>query len=223
MILANIMATNAETESEETLVSRIETDLLAGHFRPGEWLKQADIEANYDANRFDVRMALLDLKARQLIEHIPNRGFRVINLSEREREELFETRIILETAAAKLAAERISDETIDELETLVREFQAQIDIAELDVLRGLNGQFHDLLYQSSGNSLLASEIKALRQRGLPGTRGGGLTWRTMAGISQSNEDHRKMVALLRARDGDGLAEVINEHLSIWRKYLPKAQ
>lgn len=221
--LAIIMATKIETESAETLVSRIEADLLGGHFRPGEWLKQADIEANYEANRFDVRMALLDLKARQLIEHIPNRGFRVINLSEREREELFETRIILETAAAKLAAERILDETIDKLEALVREFESRMDTAEVDELRALNGQFHDLLYQSSGNSLLASEIKALRQRGLPGTRGGGLTWRTMAGITQSHEDHLKMVTLLRARDGDGLAEVIREHLSIWRKYLPNTQ
>ena len=113
------------------MISRIEADLLGGHFRPGEWLKQADIEASYDANRFDVRMALLDLKARQLIEHIPNRGFRVINLSEREREELVETRIILETAAATLAATRIADETIDELESLVHEFEAQMETAEV--------------------------------------------------------------------------------------------
>ncbi|WP_165799518.1 GntR family transcriptional regulator [Sphingomonas oleivorans] len=202
-------------------MSRIEADLLAGHFRPGEWLKQADVEANYNANRFDVRMALLDLKARQLIEHIPNRGFRVINLSEREREELFETRSILETAAAKLAAERISDETIAELEAIVRQFEVQMETAELDELRALNGRFHDLLYQSSGNSLLAEEIKALRQRGLPGARGGGLAWRTMAGILQSHEDHVRMIALLRARDGDGLAEAICGHLNMWRKYLPK--
>lgn len=217
------MATKIETDPGNSLVSRIEADLLAGHFRPGEWLKQADIEANYDANRFDVRMALLDLKARQLIEHIPNRGFRVINLSEREREELFETRTILETAAARLAAERITEETIDALAELVREFEDRMDIAEIDELRALNGQFHDLLYLASGNSLLANEIKALRQRGLPGTRGGTLTWRTMAGISQSNQDHMKMVEMLRARDGDSLAEIIREHLSIWRKYLPKSQ
>lgn len=216
------MATKIETESQETLISRIEADLLGGHFRPGEWLKQADIEASYDANRFDVRMALLDLKARQLIEHIPNRGFRVINLSEREREELVETRIILETAAARLAATRIADETIDELENLVHEFEAQMETAEVEDLRALNGRFHDLLYQSSGNSLLAGEIKALRQRGLPGTRGGGLAWRTVAGISQSNNDHIRMVELLRAHDGDGLAKLVEGHLTNWREYLPKS-
>lgn len=216
------MATKLDEETKESLVSRIEADLLSGHFRPGEWLKQADVESHYDANRFDVRMALLDLKARQLIEHVPNRGFRVINLSEREREELFETRIILETAAALLASKRISDETIAELEAIVRDFEAQMLTAEVDELRALNARFHDILYQSCGNSLLADEIRALRQRGLPGARG-ALAWRTMAGIRQSHEDHVRMLALLKLRDGEGLAHAIEGHLGNWRQYLPNAQ
>lgn len=206
-------------QEEASLVARIETDLLGGNFRPGEWLKQADVEETYKANRFDVRMALLDLKARQLIEHIPNRGFRVINLSEREREDLFETRVILETAAARLAAARISAETIAELDAIVRDFRDRMETADQDYLRALNGQFHDLLYNSSGNTVLAEQIKALRQRGLPGTRG-GLRWRTMAGVQDSHDEHVRMIELLRARDGDALAATIDDHLNGWRRYLP---
>lgn len=218
-ILAKVMQMSDSDQRETSLVARIEADLIGGNFRPGEWLKQADVEEAYSANRFDVRMALLDLKARQLIEHIPNRGFRVINLTEREREDLFETRVILETAAARLAASRISEETIAELEAIVLAFREHMQTADQDYLRTLNGQFHDLLYQSSGNSVLAEEIKALRQRGLPGTRG-GLRWRTMAGIQHSHDEHLKMIELLRARDGEALAATIDEHLNGWRRYLP---
>lgn len=217
--MAKVMTMPDSEQEEASLVARIEADLIGGNFRPGEWLKQADVEESYNANRFDVRMALLDLKARQLIEHIPNRGFRVINLSEREREALFETRVILETAAARLAAARIDAGTIAELETIVHAFQDHMETADQDYLRALNGQFHDLLYQSSGNSVLAEEIKALRQRGLPGTRG-GLRWRTMAGIQQSHDEHIKMIGLLRAQDGEALAAAIDEHLNGWRRYLP---
>lgn len=217
--MAKVMTMPDSEQEEASLVARIEADLIGGNFRPGEWLKQADVEESYNANRFDVRMALLDLKARQLIEHIPNRGFRVINLSEREREALFETRVILETAAARLAAARIDAGTIAELETIVQAFQDHMETADQDYLRALNGQFHDLLYQSSGNSVLAEEIKALRQRGLPGTRG-GLRWRTMAGIQQSHDEHIKMIGLLRAQDGEALAAAIDEHLNGWRRYLP---
>lgn len=217
--MAKVMQMGDSEQGATSLVARIEADLIGGNFRPGEWLKQADVEEAYSANRFDVRMALLDLKARQLIEHIPNRGFRVVNLSEREREALFETRVILETAAARLAAARITGETIEELEAIVQTFHDHMETADQDYLRALNGQFHDLLYQSSGNPVLAEEIKALRQRGLPGTRG-GLRWRTMAGIQHSHDEHVKMIELLRARDGEALATTIDEHLNGWRRYLP---
>lgn len=217
--MAKVMQMSDSDPDEMSLVARIEADLIGGNFRPGEWLKQADVEEIYQSNRFDVRMALLDLKVRRLIEHIPNRGFRVINLSEREREDLFETRVILETAAARLAASRISEETIDQLDAILLAFRECMETADQDHLRALNGQFHDLLYQSSGNSVLAEEIKALRQRGLPGTRG-GLRWRTMAGIQHSHDEHVKMIELLRARDGDALAATIDEHLNGWRRYLP---
>lgn len=211
----------AQADTETTLVARLEADLLAGHFRPGEWLKQADIEAAYSANRFDVRMALLDLKARQLIEHVRNRGFRVISLSEREREELTETRTILESAAVRMAATRISKEAVEELAGIVDEFEAKMADSDLDVLRGLNALFHDKLYDHCGNAVLAREIQALRQRGMPGSRG-TWSWRTLAGIRSSHADHVEMVRLLRARDGEGLAAIVENHLNRWRDYGPKS-
>lgn len=208
-------------KAKGTLIERIEADLLTGHFRPGEWLKQADLEAHYEANRFDVRMALMDLKARRLIEHAPNRGFRVVSLSEREREELFETRTILETAAARLVAERITPGQIEALAKIEDEFREKMGVASLDELRAINACFHEFFYQTSGNQLLAEEIKALRQRGLPGTRG-GLAWRTMAGIVESHEDHLHMLECLRSGDTEGLVSAVAGHLGNWRQYLPKA-
>jgi len=44
----------------------------------------------------------------------------------------------------------------------------------------------------------------------------------VAGISQSNNEHLKMVELLRARDGAGLAKLVEGHLTNWREYLPKS-
>lgn len=217
------LSTTGSIDSGASLIARLEADLMAGNYRPGEWLKQADIEAAYDANRFDVRMALLELKARQLIEHVRNRGFRVVNLSDRECEELIETRVILESAAIRMAAERATKQDIEVLDSLVREFNETMQTADVNALRLLNARFHDRLYETCGNAVLAKEIKALRQRGLPGSRG-SLSWRTMAGISRSNDDHREMVRLLEARDGDALAEVVRRHLNHWREHSkPAAQ
>ncbi|MGM9458242.1 FCD domain-containing protein, partial [Lacticaseibacillus rhamnosus] len=84
----------------------------------------------------DVRMALLDLKTRHLIEHVKNRGYRVINLTDREREDLIETRTVLEKAAVQLAAKRRTPQDIAELKAMVAQFDAAIETGDLDVLRG---------------------------------------------------------------------------------------
>ena len=213
----------ANSDAKNNLVARIEADLLAGHFRPGEWLKQADIENQYNANRFDIRMALMDLKARQLIDHVPNKGFRVTQLTVEEREELMQTRMILETAAARLAAARITDDQIEALEGIAEEFERNIPVADVEHLREINARFHNVIYQASGNDILVDEIKALRFRGIPGMRGERLAWRTIAGIRKSHEDHIEMLELLRARDGEALSHVVEGHLSNWRNHVPGAQ
>src|SRR5579883_432009 len=94
------------TDAERSFSERLREDLLAGQYRPGEWLKQVDLETHYGVNRFEVRIALSELAARHLLDHFPNRGYRVANPTGRQREELYEVRTLLETSAARTAAVR---------------------------------------------------------------------------------------------------------------------
>lgn len=211
------MATRIKTEAEKSgLTAQLEADLLAGNFRPAEWLKQSDLEQTYQANRFDVRMALIELRARRLLVHVPNRGFRVIDLSDDERAKLVDTRTILECAAARMVAKNATTDDVTELTAISDEFEKQIETADQDTLRETNNRFHDRLYQISGNSVLVNEIKELRSRGLPGIRSSS-SWRTINGVSRSNEDHKEMIRLIAAGDSDGLEALVQKHLNNWRQ------
>ncbi|MFC3052122.1 GntR family transcriptional regulator [Kordiimonas pumila] len=210
------MTRKKTSESIEMSVSeRLQADIFNEYFRPGEWLKQADIEDRYAANRFEVRMALSTLAAKHLIDHIPNKGYRVINPSDRQRAELYEVRTILETAAGKLAAQKCTDEDIAELSLLVDEFDQAIDTKGRAELVRLNLEFHNRFYAVGGNQLLISQILELRERGIPGRRG---SWETVAGMRASSEDHRQMVEMLSKRDADGLSYTIYRHLNRWREF-----
>lgn len=190
-------------------------DLLAGKYSPGEWLKQSDLEAAYNVNRFEVRIALAELSVRGLLEHLPNRGYRVCNHSDEEREHLYEVRTLLEVAASRLVVQRASDAQIAEFERLVKLFDEAIEASGQDRLRELNYLLHDHLYGMSGNPLLAAQISELRQRGIPGRRG---LWDAAKSVKASNADHFEMLEMLKRRDADGLAAVIYRHLNRWRKY-----
>src|SRR5580700_1815865 len=107
-----------------SFAERLRADLLAARYRPGEWLKQADLESTYDVNRFEVRIGLSELAARRLLEHTPNRGYRVVNPTDRERDELYEVRTCLELAAARKIVVRAKAQEIEEFANLVLAFEA---------------------------------------------------------------------------------------------------
>ncbi|MBL8271653.1 GntR family transcriptional regulator [Steroidobacter sp.] len=200
---------------EKTFYERLRIDLLRGRFRSGEWLKQADLESQYAATRSEVRAALTELATRQLVEHVPNRGYRVVNHNDAQREHLYETRVIVETGAARLVVSRATDADIEKFAALVEAFDVAADRADHAKLRDINWQLHDVFYRFSGNDLLADEIRELRERGTFGNTG---TWSTLAGIRASSADHREMLAMLRKRDSEGLTHVIYRHLNRRREF-----
>jgi len=216
--LATILAVKADakTDAEELGFSeRLRKDLLAGQYRPGEWLKQVDLETAYGVNRFEVRIALSELAARHLLDHFPNRGYRVANPTGREREELYEVRTLLETAAARTAAVRAIPADVEKFEQMVLRFDQEARRGNSAALAQLNGQLHDAFYEMCGNTLLSNQIKELRERGIPGRSS---AWDSVAGLKASNEDHQAMLDMLKRRDAEGVAHIVYRHLNRWREF-----
>ena len=50
-------------EQKRLLAAEIGAAILQGDYRPGEWLRQIDLEEAFAAKRFDVRSALTQLAA----------------------------------------------------------------------------------------------------------------------------------------------------------------
>ena len=201
-------------ENPSSVVNQLRTELLAGKYSPGEWLKQADLEADYGANRFEVRFALAELHLRGLLEHFPNRGYRVCNHTEEERVLLYEARTLLETSTCRLVAQRATEVQIAEFEQLVKGFEAAIDHETRERLRDINAALHDCFYSMAGNPVLAAEIKGLRERGVLARWN---IWDAPKALRDSSADHFEMLEALRRRDGDALAAIVYQHLNRWRK------
>lgn len=109
------MATRPKTRqrAKGELANEIAQAIHVRAYRPGEWLRQIDLEEAFQATRFDVRTALDELAVRKAIEHVPNRGYRVAELDRATDRAIRDTRIILENAAARLVIGKMDDEAID--------------------------------------------------------------------------------------------------------------
>lgn len=178
-------------------------------YRPGEWLRQIDLEEAFQATRFDVRAALDELAVRKTIEHVPNRGYRVTEIDLETYRAIRDTRIILESAAARLVIGRMGEEAIARLDALAHEFHRAVQNGTRVEQSEINRAFHSLIYAHCGNPVLAETIWSLRDR----SRGSAVTvWASHQALLASDADHHAMVAAIRAGDGERLATLTAHHI-----------
>ena len=87
------------TSLVELAVRRLRTEILSGALAPGERLVEEQIRTRFGTSRAPLREALRLLGQQGLVEHLPRRGVRVVELSSRDIDELFSLRDVLERFA----------------------------------------------------------------------------------------------------------------------------
>ncbi|MGE3288902.1 MAG: GntR family transcriptional regulator [Pseudonocardia sp.] len=84
-------------------VRRLRGEILSGALRPGERLVEEQLTRRFGTSRAPLREALRLLGQQGLVEHLPRRGVRVVELSGRDIAELFGLRDVLEQYAVRRA------------------------------------------------------------------------------------------------------------------------
>lgn len=199
----------ARPKQKRALAAEIAAAIHMRAYRPGEWLRQIDLEEKFKATRFDVRSALDELAVRKTIEHVPNRGYRVVQIDRETYRAIRDTRVILEAAAAVGVVSRIDAATLARLKELAAQFSAAVQAGTHREQSQINSEFHHVFYSLCGNPVLEETIWSLRDR----SRGSTVTvWSSHEALLQSDRDHHAMIAMLEARDTDSLARLITSHI-----------
>jgi GntR family transcriptional repressor for pyruvate dehydrogenase complex len=131
----------------------------------------------------------------------------VLALSEHGFDQLFEARKVVEPAIAGLAAERGDAATLDRLDDLVGEAEAAVGDAEAFLLADV--ALHDAIREAAGNAILGRFMESIATLGLASRRATGAR-RVLR--EQALEDHRTIVAALRAGDREGAATHMRRHI-----------
>ena len=87
----------------EMTTRRLRAQILSGELAPGHRLVEEQICQRLEISRAPLREALRLLANEGLVEHLPRRGVRVTELSERDVDELFGLRALFERYAVQLA------------------------------------------------------------------------------------------------------------------------
>lgn len=172
---------------------------------PGSRVTERGLEAEYGASRTPLRAALMRLEGEGLVRR-DGRAWEVSPIDLREISGLSELRDAVESAAARLSAERATDHDLAALRDQLGEYVA--DRRNEDAV-GAGADFHVHLAALSGNRFFADAVSSAMTR-LARTR--WLEVRTPEARRTAWEEHRTIIDQLAARDADAAVDSIHRHI-----------
>jgi DNA-binding GntR family transcriptional regulator len=184
--------------------------VVTGVLRPGERLVERQLSLQMGASRTPLREAMIRLVHEGLLTSLPSGGMVVASIDEREARGLYDIRIGLEGYAARLAAERRGDDTIDELRSFAALEHKRLDPVDLRGLEELNNLFHRTVYGSTGSRRLFETIETYREQALH---------HHIYDIYAADEvvrgvrQHDALIDAIEQRDGALAERLMREHIS----------
>jgi DNA-binding GntR family transcriptional regulator len=132
----------------------IQHALLSGQLNPGDRLAEGELAAALGVSRTPIREALRQLDSDGLVVVLPHRGTFVRTLDPRRGRQLYEARMLIEPATARVAAARISDDQLEGLRPLLDSALNEAKAGDMGGASIDNEAFHVALFKAAGNDVL---------------------------------------------------------------------
>jgi len=213
-----------ESTKADEIALTIEEAIVSGELPPGTVLRQEQLSERFAVSRTPIREALRRLAALGLVSFVPNRGVRVRTLSREELHEAFLVRAELESLATELAAPKMTEEDLAELEEAEAQFSEATQALRArprdDVDRWrltsewvrANHGFHDVIYRVAASPLVERLAKSAR-RSFSGHAVWGPGGSEIDALYERNDrEHRAIIAALRAGNAPGARALGREHV-----------
>ncbi|MFJ5290736.1 MULTISPECIES: GntR family transcriptional regulator [unclassified Streptomyces] len=196
----------------DSVYEAVKAMVMDHEIRPGARVGIEALARTLQVSPTPVREALARLESDGLVTKRSLAGYRATELlTPQGLEELFEMRLLLEPAAAALAAAHADDEQLDSIESLVEEMRDRPGSGErYAVYREFaagDQRFHDTIARAAGRPLLADAVSRLHSH---------LHIFRLSSIQGATEptlaEHDRVLRAVLRRSPERAAEAMTDHL-----------
>ncbi|UOF91984.1 FadR family transcriptional regulator [Fodinisporobacter ferrooxydans] len=221
-----------KTKVTDEVVEQLKTLIQQGFYKTGEKLPpEKELAKQFGVSRASIREALSVLSAAQIVEarqgegsfvqtidvtrYIPPVAVSILSLPEQTLH-LLEVRKILEASAAELAAERATEEDLEQLEAAVHGYLDEIQMGQIGQTNDL--LFHQVLAMAARNPVLVEMMQRISDLVREGMR---YTLEQNMGNEERKhevyEEHLHILQAIKNRNSEAARQAMITHLDNVRK------
>ena len=203
----------------ERAYERIRRDIISCAITPGSEISEAQLCTQYKLGKAGVRVALTRLSHDGLVRAIPRRGYRVVPVTLQDIQDVFELRLMLEPAAARMAAGKVNTQQLRTYDEVCRSGYQPGDAKSTSRFLEANKAFHVAIAQATGNARLSAAIEHLLDEM---TRLLHLGLGTRKGSQETLHEHKSLVKALARGDGETAERICREQIEASRNMVLSA-
>ncbi len=193
----------------EIVLETLKEAIVNGKLKPGERLMEQQMAEELGVSRTPIREAIRKLELEGFVIMIPRKGAYVSDISLKDIAQVFEVRAAMESLAAGLAAQRITDEQIEQLERKLAEVKKAANSSDLDLIIKVDTEFHEIIYNASRNDRLVQILNNLGEQ-IQRYRRASLAH--PGRLKDTLEEHQKLVDAIAERNVDLAQKLALDHI-----------
>lgn len=193
----------------DQIVSAVTQAIVEHRLKPGTKLVEQTLGTRFGVSRTLVRQALFRLQQMRLVTLEPARGAFVAQPSVTEAREVFAVRRMLEGQLLQSLAGQLQGTSSQRLKAHLRAEQEAVARIDVAARTRLLFDFHVLLAELSGNTVLTELMKELVSRCALIS----LMYQSASHAGQSHAEHVALAAALERGDGAEALHLLDAHLS----------
>jgi len=166
-----------------------------GNLIAGKKVNESAISESLNVSRTPVREALIQLSSEGLLENVPRKGFVIKSLTTEEAKETYFIIGALDGLAAALAAPFLTDKHMSEMEFYIQSIDLAINTGNFSMYHKMQEAFHGVYLSVCPNKSLVNLLLQLQKKFLKNFAHLGEAEMTKKRLTQTNNEHRKMVEL----------------------------
>ncbi len=198
-----------KTSLRDMAYQQIKQRIISLVYKPSEYLNEALLSDQIGIGKTPIHQAIDRLRLEGMVDVIPRKGVIVRPVSLNEIMQISDVRIVNEGLCAELAAERISDRELGELERVLDESLKGVEQHDVERMMMLDREFHALLSNASRNDVLSNVLTGLHDRSL---RFWFISLSERPHLEMVLAEHRAIFEAVRAHDAAAAREAAVRHI-----------